>query len=119
MATKEEFIYYTPVFSNQHGLYISEMAAIFSEQTGWRTLSNKPPVQILSDFAREYERVHKIKQLYYETRNGLRRVYLEYNDILNGLQERLKIDKDGHYATYTTINGKKTFTMYREKVPVV
>ena len=70
--------YYTPIMLKEHGAFAKELAAIFTYNYGWATVNGKTPDRFINAILQTEEAKDKSvqKELYYETRYGLSRVYL-------------------------------------------
>ena len=71
----KKYKYYTPVESDEHFLYVNEVGKLFTKATGLTDENGKPPYGRLRTVLNQLEQQHGEKPLYYNTRNGVKRVY--------------------------------------------
>lgn len=92
MAEKE-YTYYVPILSSIHALYAKELADILASNFGWvAAKSNKPAIKLVSEFAKgcEAQDDRVSASTYYETRHGLRRVFLFGTEYLKELVSHIE-----------------------------
>ncbi len=66
------FEYYTPVYSEEHCLYISEIAELY----GIYSLAGKPHIKLVKALIDDYIKTQKrYNHIFYETSRGLRECY--------------------------------------------
>ena len=74
------YTYYKKVESDKHYLYAKEVAEIMRQKYGVVTLSGKPATQMAAAWLDRMEEL--TPPLYYCTKNGMRRVYRHWRDLL-------------------------------------
>lgn len=100
--------YYKKVEIKEHMLYASEIAELF----GILSRTNKPAIKFISQLLKEEIINKKEEQLYYNAKDGLRKVYPKsiYIDAMKKLNERLKhIKKDKQGFYYIKLNNEKNY----------
>ena len=71
----KKYKYFTPVESDEHYLYVNEIGKLFTKATGLVAENGKPPYGRLRTVLNQLEKERGEKPLYYNTRNGVKRVY--------------------------------------------
>lgn len=95
------YTYYTPVQSDEHYLYASELA----EKYGVFTLSGRPHIQLVSACLSKMEEDIGQPPFYYMTRFGLKRVYKYGDDFMRRLIKGWRWMGTGNF----TLAGGKTY----------
>lgn len=74
--------YYTPIESDEHYLYVNEIGKLFTKATGLVAENGKPPYGRLRTALNQLEKERGEKPLYYNTRNGVKRVYRHWQEAI-------------------------------------
>lgn len=118
---EQDYIYYAPVRMSKHAPFAAELARIFEQRYGWTADKDKikksEPIRIVRAFINECEKHDSRVQtsLFYNTRNGLTRVYLygeEYLAELDRLLREQEEEKTGLISSYLVV-GKTKYVVYR------
>ena len=99
------YTYYSPVEKEGHYLFAKELAVMFSNLSKLKTFSGKPPVGLVREFLNDQAEQAGEDPLYYETRNGLVRVYPQGERLVKALvavANKIKTKK----RVDLTLNGK-------------
>lgn len=70
-----KYKYFTPVESDEHFLYANEIGRLFTKATGLTDENGKPPYGRLRSVLDMLEKQRGEQPLYFNTRNGVKRVY--------------------------------------------
>lgn len=71
----KKYKYFTPVESDEHYLYVNEIGRLFTKATGLTDENGKPPYGRLRSILDMLEKQRGEQPLYFNTRNGVKRVY--------------------------------------------
>lgn len=77
-----KYKYYTPIESEEHYLYVNEIGKIFTKATGLVAENGKPPYGRLRTILNQLEAERNEKPLYFNTRNGVKRVYRHWQEAI-------------------------------------
>lgn len=69
------FKYYAEKESDQHYLFSNEIAELLSRNYGITSENGTPATKLVEALLGDYEHMHGMPKLFYNTRHGLRRVY--------------------------------------------
>ena len=89
----KKYKYYTPVESDEHYLYVNEVGKLFTKATGLTDENGKPPYGRLRSVLDMLEKQRGEQPLYFNTRNGVKRVYRHAQEAIKIVFEDMLTEK--------------------------